>query len=119
MGTNKAPPIVRALPEAHLRGLRDTYALSALVWSSGCCAEYLAMALDAARSLERAYGYTPTPIQLRSMLAAVICDRNDFLDYLGANGGASVLDNETRLAEVALAAAGTIVARYLVEYEDG
>jgi hypothetical protein len=91
-----APAIIQALPEPHLRGLRDTYALSELV-NTPACGEYLAMALDAARALERAYGYAPTPIQLRNLLAAVICDRNDFLDHLGSNGGASVLDDEERL----------------------
>lgn len=113
-----APAIIRALPEPHLRGLRDKYSLTDLLNRSSC-AEYLAMALDAAGALERAYGYAPTPIQLRHMLAAVICDRNDFLDHLGANGGESVLHDEERLAQAAIAAAGTVVARYLVEYEDG
>jgi hypothetical protein len=119
MGSRKAPAIVQALPEPHLRGLRDTYALQDLLAASSCCEEYSAIASDAARSLEQAYGYEPTPWQLRNVLAAVICDRSDFLEYLGRNGGVSVLDSESRLAEVALAAAGTLVARYLVEQSDG
>jgi len=118
MASRKAPLIVQALPEPHLRGLRDAYALSKLVMAPHCSEQYLAIASDAARSLERAYGYRPTPIQLRNVLAPVICGRADFLEYLGKNGGATVLTNETQLAQLALAAAGATVARYLIEHAD-
>lgn len=112
---SEPPPIIQALPEPHLRGLRDRFGLDGLVSSESRLAEYVSLLHDAEVLLEAFYGYPPTAMQLRKVLAATICDRHDFLTHLSKNGGSAVLDDEGRLAQVASAASGAIVAVYLVE----
>jgi len=116
VSAREPPPIIQALPEPHLRGLRDRYCLDGLVSSKTRLAEYVSLLHDAEVLLEAFYGYPPTAMQLRKVLAATICDRHDFLTHLGKNGGLTVLDDEGRLAQVASAASGTIVAVYMMEH---
>jgi hypothetical protein len=108
------PPLHRYL-EPHLRAIVKRWKLE-VFFSGACGEEYVAWVRGEATSLEHLYGEPPTPQQLCRAVAAAIVDEDGLTSYMSSrNGGAEVLEDENKLANLAKAAAGIVVALY----EDG
>jgi hypothetical protein len=111
---HNAPALHRYL-EPHLRAVVKRWKLEAFF--SGTCAEdYVEWVRGEAMSLEHLYKAPPTPEQLCRAVAAAIVDEDGLTSYMSSrNGGAELLEDENRLANLGKAAAGIVVALY----EDG
>ena len=105
------PPLVQHVPEAHLRLLIIRWKLGD--YFSGSCGQgYVDWLRREEESLASLYGYKPSPSQLRRAVAAAIVDEDAFIKYLVKEGRGQILDDEGKLANLATAAAGIIVALY-------
>ena len=109
---SERPPEKRALPEANLRYLRKEFSLRGLLQADPPRTKYLRIVHRTCETLREAYEYTPTDLEVRKWVSALIVDEDHLVRHIEAIDEA-ILGDRVKLEELATAAAGTIIQVWL------
>lgn len=110
---NLPPPLLRALPEFHLKNLAQDLGLHEFARKpKERRAKHLAGVEDAKRYLQGQIGVPPPDATLRNAVAMTLEYDQSFQAYVANNGGREYLSTEAGSKNVVLAGAGAILCQY-------